>query len=54
MDRGAWWATAWGHKELATTEHTHTHTHTHTIMIMMADFKEPLWIKKSLLYLELW
>ena len=27
MDRGAWWAPPWGHKESDMTEHTH-HTHT--------------------------
>ena len=31
MDRGAWWASSWGHKESDRTQHTHTHTHTHTL-----------------------
>ena len=30
MDRGAWWASLWGQKDLDMTERTHTHTHTHT------------------------
>ena len=29
-ERGTWWTSPWGHKELNMTEHTHTHTHAHT------------------------
>ena len=29
-ERGTWWTSPWGHKELNMTEYTHTHTHTHT------------------------
>ena len=34
MDRGTWWASLWGRKELDMTEqlNTHTHTLTHTHM----------------------
>ena len=31
MDRGAWWATAWGRKESDIIE-LHTHTHTQSIL----------------------
>ena len=30
IDRGAWRASPWGHRESDTTERVHTHTHTHT------------------------
>ena len=49
MDRGAWWATAWGRKEsdiieLHTHTHIHTHTHTHTLSIL-----DPIYISLFIL-----
>ena len=47
MDRGAWWASLWGRKELDMTEQLNTYTHTHTHLVYIYKLQNVMYLRKE-------